>query len=73
LGDCELGLRADAREVAVLADPIAVIGAQLLERRPALALLRNVLARVLADRAALRRRTGLRKLRPAGATDRQQS
>ncbi|MFN2627632.1 MAG: hypothetical protein ABR569_03220 [Gaiellaceae bacterium] len=72
LADRELRLRADARQPAIVADPVAVIDAQLLKRRPALPLLRNVLACVLADRAALRWRAGLRKLRPARAADRQQ-
>jgi len=68
LSDCERRLGADPDEAAVVTDPVAVVGAQLLERRPPLALRRNVLARVLANRAAVR--VGRAELGSAGDADR---
>src|ERR671917_335207 len=51
LPDRKPRVHAHARELAVLAHFVAALRAQLLERRPPLALLRHVLPRVGADRA----------------------
>jgi hypothetical protein len=67
LADRERRLRSDPDEPGVVANPVAVVGAELGERRPALALGRDVLARVLADRAP--RRGDLAELDAARAAD----
>jgi hypothetical protein len=72
LADADLRLDADAEVAGVLAYVAAMLGLQLFERRPPLAIETDVLTFVLADRAALRRRGALGELRCAGQTDRVQ-
>ncbi len=72
LPDRDLRLDADAEVAGVVANVGAVLGSQLLERRPALTLQPDVLPLVLADRAAVRRRLALAELRRAGQADRVQ-
>src|SRR5262249_41570944 len=66
LADGEARLGADAGEAGLVAELVAMRAGQLGRRRPPLAVGRDVLARVLADRAALGR-TG--ELDPAGGAD----
>ena len=69
LADRERRLDADAVVAAVGPDRVAVLRRQPAGRRPLLAVLGHVLALVLADRAALRRRVGRCVLGAAGGAD----
>jgi hypothetical protein len=69
LADREGRLDADAEVARVLPDVAAVVAGKLLERRPLLTSGPDVLALVLADRAALRRLARLGELRRARAAD----
>ena len=72
LADPDLRLDADAEIAGVLANVGAMVGPQLLERRPALTVEPDVLALVLTDRAAVGRCFALAELRRAGQADRVQ-
>jgi hypothetical protein len=72
LADPDLRLDADTEIAGVLANVGAPLGPQLLERRPVLTVEPDVLALVLADRAAFGRRLALGELRRTGQADRVQ-
>ena len=69
LADRECGIGADAGQRALVAELVGVAGGQLGQRRPALPGLRDVLARIEADRARRRRGLRVRVLGPAGNAD----